>query len=321
MRKGFLAVTAGHFGRASWCAFGILVNLIVLSVAFSLQRWPYFENHPERFVWASLIAFLAMILSPVFGMARKRNQYVLYVALWGATITVVVLIAGYMSFYLYVKHDNDLQTRYQPILALAPVISGLMLAAVGWFIHYQKTAKDARTAAAFKIIMDTRTSSEFLRFQRELRIVYPSGCPIPEGDCIYFSNTTKSEEETKLQLAKETDDARKATLTLEIAKLRAIDAMKYLLNSYEFISQAIRAGDLDDHLLYETISQSVVEIYDRGKVYIDHITAQEPLSLQHLTYQVHVWRQQLKQEEADLLASRSDSPNGPGRSRRRFRRS
>jgi len=83
MQKGFISTTREHFCRYTWTAFAALCILFVLAVVFAIQEWPYFEAHRERFVWAAMIAFLAMIIPPVIRMARHRNKHMLYVAIWG----------------------------------------------------------------------------------------------------------------------------------------------------------------------------------------------------------------------------------------------
>jgi hypothetical protein len=311
MRKGFVKTTVEHFGRYCWASFAVLCLIIVLAVVFASLQWPYFEAHPERFVLAGLIAFMATIVPPVVRMARHRNKHMLLVAVWGVVITGTFLAATYATFFLYVGDSVQLQQKYQPILALGPVISGLMLAAIGWYIHYQKTSKDERTAAAFKILMETRTSSEFLRYQRELRIVFPSGVRVqPSQTHLFPPAAARLEAEKVVQLETETDKSVRAALRADISLLKALDALSYLLNHYEFVAQAIRAGDLDEELLYETVSPWVVDLYERGTVFVEHVQQREPLAFQHLKKLVHSWRQRLRQEEADVLnASGSDSGN------------
>jgi len=71
------------------------------------------------------------------------------------------------------------------------------------------------------------------------------------------------------------------------------------LNYYEFMAVAIELGDLEESIVYETMSPHVVGLYNRAYACIEYVRGRdggEPLAFEHLEILVGRWEKALKSE-------------------------
>lgn len=285
-----------------------------------LVSWAYMRGDPVvidyKATWYSIVVILyfGALVPPLARMIKERHTYVLFVAMWGLISLAVFLTWFYLMFFALAPTDATGITRWERILNLPPVIAAAVGAGIGWYVHYQMNAKLHRTANSFSLAMQTRTNSEFVARVKALKATYPDLTP---KEPKYFSKDSRQAlEARRLALkysASITLDEQKDFATDEM-KVEGIDSVRYLLNFYEFMAFAIRAGDLDESLLYETISPAVVGIYDGSKAYREAVNgrSEDALAFQHLhdlvsgyedsvdgkSIRVSGWRERLELEKA-----------------------
>src|SRR5699024_9695123 len=143
------------------------------------------------------------------------------------------------------------------ILNLLPVLVAIWAAGLGWLIHYRLTSKAHRTNHAFAMVMQMRTSVEFLERNELVSRHLPHSTGIPEEYDKYFKHTAIREIYKAAAWDPEKVDK------LELEKAQAVAALKYVLNYYEFFAAGVKAGDLDEGLLLDTVSQIVIGMYER----------------------------------------------------------
>ena len=90
--------------------------------------------------------------------------------------------------------------------------------------------------------------------------------------------------------------------TRDLAKVEAAEGLKYLLNFYEFMALGTHVGDLDETLLYETISPSVVGWYTRSELHCKHVrsTPTDKLAYEHLDKLVNGYKVKIGGKEMEI---------------------
>jgi Domain of unknown function (DUF4760) len=294
---------------------GITLICLIVLVAFLAARGEAIYTD-YRAIWClvCLALYFIAIVPPVKRMTDRRHELLFYVATWGIVSLVLVLVAFYAIYFVL----TGSQTQWDRVLNLPPVFAAVFGTAIGWYVHQQLSAKLHRTSNSFNLVMQTRTSAEFLKHTRSLYAVYPPPREFPAEDNKYFQTQKRTEVDRigrELASKANPDDAKKLTYLNDLAKVEAVEGLKYLLNFYEFMALGVHMGDLDETLLYETISPSVVGWYDRSKTYCDQIRAKNgnKLAYQHLhklvdgyttkegdhDVPVEGWRKRLELEKAN----------------------
>jgi Domain of unknown function (DUF4760) len=285
--KNLLAVTWRY--ATPWDRlWGIgVIFLVLLGSIFWLKQDPLLLNY--RAVWCIAITLLyfAAIVPPVKRMARRKHELLVYVAVWGIISLILWLASFYATFFFLVVNTD----KWDKILNLPPVFAAIIGAGIGWYVHQELSAKFHRTSNSFNLVMQTRTSAEFIRYTRDLYAYY-SKCETLPDEVVKCDLPAKRIElgqrkrELEANPQEEMFSQKKLAYLNDLAMLEAIEGLRYLLNFYEFMSFAIHAGDLDENLLYETVSPSVVRWYNRSKDYQSHVTTNDQgnkLAYQHLT--------------------------------------
>jgi hypothetical protein len=222
-------------------------------------------------------------------MADRRDELLLYVAIWGIISLTAFIIAFYVVFFVATGASSATETSWDRVLNFPPVIAAVVGAGLGWYVHQQLSAKFHRTGNSFALVIQMRTSSEFISHTKKLAAVYSIFDPFPSTDCEYALRNNKRVELDQLRRTisahpEKHDATAKLKCLNELAKIEAIEGLKYLLNFYEFMAFAIQAADLDETLLYETISPHVVGWYNQTKVLREALSERpgDKLAFQHL---------------------------------------
>jgi Domain of unknown function (DUF4760) len=288
----------------------ILVLVIVVAI-LAVRQDPIFVNSKAAWCIVGMIIYAAAIIPPVKRMTDRRHELLFYVTAWGILSLILILVAFYTVYFIVVP-DSESQ-QWDRILNLPPVFAAVFGTAIGWYVHQQLSAKLHRTSNSFALVMQTRTSTEFLKHTRSLYAAYPPPTEFQTEDAKYFETSKRIEIDRigrELAVALNPDLTKKGAYLRDLAKVEAVEGLRYLLNFYEFMAFGIHAGDLDETLLYETVSPSVVGWYTRSQTYCDKIraTAANKLAYQHLHRLVEGYKTKVgnKEEEIDGWKKRLD---------------
>lgn len=318
--QGLLETTWKYATRVD-CAFGFfLIIALVLATVFGIEHHPILLDHLVAWCVGTVAIYFIAIIPPVKRMAARRHELVTYVAVWGIVSLTVFVVAFYFVYFAVTDGKEPDGATWDRLLNFPPVIAAVVGAAIGWYVHQQMQAKFHRTTNSFNLVMQTRTNSEFINHFRKFASVYPSTREVPPEHSPYFLPSKRGE----IDEIGEKVEHDGASITKEQALeywtglryVEAIEGLKYLLNFYEFLALGIKLGDLDDSLLYETISPSVVGLYERSKAYRMDVRkrASDKLAFQHLeclvcgyteaigrrTVNIEGWAKRLEREKADL---------------------
>ncbi|QGW65917.1 DUF4760 domain-containing protein [Lysobacter soli] len=212
----------------------------------------------------AIAAYLALAIyfwPCLLAAAHKDHRHLLTVVIWSF---VLVILGIATSFYSFFAIAGDEHVKYDKLLNVVPVFVAIWAAAVGWLIHFKLTSKAHRTNNAFAIIMETRKSSEFLKRAELVSRHFPPGTrTIPKEYHEYFDPGS---------LKKLLDDkaAGRPVADADLEKAEAIASLKYILNYYEFMAVGIRVGDLDETLVFDTISNHVVKLFERSTAFVNY---------------------------------------------------
>jgi len=249
--------------------------------------------------WLAIAAYVSLCIffvRPLVNAAYAGPRHLLTVCLWSFLLVILGIFLSFFAFYSIFGNDT---TSYDKVLNVVPVFVAIWAAAVGWFVHFRLSTKAHRTNNAFAIIMETRKSAEYLKRYELVAKHFPAGGgPIPDSYKPFFPTRTLSE------LMKRSAEGEEVS-PVDIERAEAINALKYVLNYFEFMAVGIRAGDLDEDLVYDTISSTVVGLYERAGPLLDYYNAAgpgggaQPLACTDLTRLATSWRARLNQQIAD----------------------
>lgn len=287
----------GHMRRREHIAFAVLVALVLVGVGLDLSDQPLYERFKGFGLIVAALLFFYSTVPPTLRCAAAGVKSVWSVC--GASVVhlIVFLVVFYTAFFWIA--DSLPETVPAPsdkLLNFPPMVAALWAAGMGWYVHFQASAKNHRTTNSFNLLMQTRTSSVFLERARTVQLTFPHGSNVAVADKSLFESSVLS------MLAQAATgggaDAADAEKRLELAT--AADALKYLLNYYEFMAVGIEAKDLDENLLYDTISVTVTSMYHRAEPFITHLrkdaTPKQPLAFDSLEALVKRWDARLRDE-------------------------
>ncbi|MBB6572555.1 DUF4760 domain-containing protein [Xanthomonas arboricola] len=290
-----------HLRTTEMAALGTVAGIGLICVGLDWCNYIPYELYKGWLIAvAGAVVLYAMVPALVrCGMAGGAKS-VWSVVRASLALLLFTLISFYSSYYLIsgsiTMGSVSLSDKY---LNFPPAIAALWTAGMGWYIHFQATSKNHRTNNSFNLLMQTRTSSEFLRRALDVQKVYPFGCNILEVDEEHFS--PENLKNLALQAANSLVVENVAVVpppTLLEAKVLAIEGMKYLLNYYEFMAVGIEANDLEENMLFKTIGGTVCSVRDRADLYIQHMRKNgQPLCFAALDRLVTRWKQRLEDEK------------------------
>lgn len=239
-----------------WAWGALIVAGVILVILFTNGSVPT----PIK-GWLALACHicLCIFLAPcVIRAANDDHRHLLTVILWSFVAVILGIVALYFAFFAIAGAEY---AKYDKLLNVVTVFVAIWGAGVGWLVHFKLTSKAHRTNNAFAIIMETRKSSEFLKRGELVSKHFPPGSKtIPEAYRKYFSPSAVARAMHDHEITTE-----------EKEKAEATHALKYVLNYYEFMAVGIRAGDLDENLIYETIHPSVCAVFDRSKLFVEYL--------------------------------------------------
>lgn len=288
----------------------VLAIAVVVGVVLGITEHSTYLNNRALFLFALLCAWLALFLPPTVRAAKGGYGAVRPVCVLSLIHLLVVLFV-FVSWYFSLAGTSASQSAPQSaaaidrLLNIPPVIVAVWAATMGWYVHHQATAKNSRTANAFNVVMQTRTASEFRAAANIFQLVFPGSVQVEATDREFFPS------DAVLKLKRHLRDVRAANgsadekrIALEkVTRARAIVALKYLLNYYEFIAAGIRANDLDEEIIYQTLSETMVSLVNRSQNYVAYVHRKvdgldQPLAFEHLIDLSARWSKRLAVERA-----------------------
>lgn len=282
-----------------WTLF-ILLLLFVFGVGMDVSDQPLYERVKAWALALWALIFLCLLIPAGLRCAEKGIKSVWSVVGLSVFVLAVVLLVFYTCYFWVVSASNQDGVGFDKLLNFPPMLAALWAAGVGWYITFQAAAKNHRTTNSFNLLMQTRTNREFLDRAKLVQLTYPHGSDVPVEDEHLFASASLKELTARAEEQKADGNDVAPELQDLLCRSQAADALKYLLNYYEFMAVGIEAKDLEENLLYETIGVTVVSVYGRGKPFIDYIRGpqkgNQPLAFCALNKLVERWEKRLKTE-------------------------
>lgn len=152
-----------------------------------------------------------------------------------------LIIATFVLGFIYIVRWQGQNNFDYAVLGI--VVSTLTII-LGWLIHASLAARHQRRQHTLNVLLQTRMSTEYQSQARNLRCFYPPSSVIPQEVVeAYYENklSSKKDEQKKLN----------------------VDAAVYFLNFYEFLAIGIRHGDLDEDVLFDSLSFIAKGLYNK----------------------------------------------------------
>lgn len=276
-------------------AAGIIVAATPMAMSTAMTKTTYG-------LYTSIATFLFVVgfARPVIRMAREGYPSILSVCVT-VTIVFVLFLAGfYWSYFLIV---GTLAAGGQPtskLLDLPTPMLAVWAAGLGWYVTFQLGRRNQRTSHAVALVLGTRTNAEFQKNAVRCRRWFPDAASLKDVDTWLFGIDAVKSAREKL----DKDD--KSTVTA-LNHAHGIQALKYMLNYYEFVAVGIAAGEFDEEMVYEAIGEHLIRLYERGARVRDWLRdpdgGKEPLAWCHLDTLVSRWRPLRQADYAVIIAN------------------
>jgi hypothetical protein len=163
------------------------------------------------------------------------------------------------------------------------VLAGVEAAVWGWVVTSYMTLRNSIKQHTINTLLQSRISATYME----------------HANCInkeFFPPTTLTYDQVPLEYF------------FDEKNFPTIKSVAYLLNYFEFLSAAIRHGDLDEKMLRSTLGGILGRFYERMMLFIKHQRGEEegkkvanPRQLEHFTWLYKRWK--LMKAEEDELAS------------------
>jgi hypothetical protein len=293
-----------HVKKSQVFSLGAIAIFALIGIGMDLSDHPGYEKFKG---WGLVIVGISLVVCCVPTIIRcaaggYRNIWT--VAASSIFILAVSLIIFYTSYYWITGTDpagNPLSEKSDKILSFPPLISAIILAGIGWYIHFQASAKNARTTNSFQLVMQTRTSKEFLDRASRAQIAYPFGAVAPKEHAKYIEAAVFADLRKKHAESSDADPGGKKKIEEELKIADNVDAIKYLLNFYEFMAVGVEFKDLEEWIIYDTLGVTVTSMYRRSEPFVSHIrnhaATPQKLAFSNLEKLVVRWELLLKREK------------------------
>lgn len=278
-----------------WSWVALLFSVVIAAIALSN---PALSRPETGMLWIASYASLCVFFSrQLIAAACNGHKHLLTVCFWSFVLVLLLVILSYYSFYAFIPTDDA--GHYEKFLNIVPVFVAIWAAALGWFVHFRLSTKAHRTNNAFQICMEIRKSGEYLKRSELVSLHFPSGTvDIPKEYHEHFPISSLSKAK-----ALQPPDAG------QVEMAEALQALRYQLNYFEFMAVGIKAGDLDEDLLYNSISVQVVKLFERSHQLIAYLNSDAPagagqtLAFCELRALVGRWNPRLKADIAAYTAA------------------
>ncbi len=258
----------------------------------------YTPNGEAGVAWASF-GFLVLFIGPtVISAGKLGHKHVPTVCFWVTTLLLAFIVTVYYWYFRWVPAVPTL--AHDRVLNIVPVMAAVVAASLGWYVHFQFSSKSQKTNNAFSMVMEMRKSAEFLRRYENVVRHFPVGIgDIPPEYHQFFASGSLKRIYDAAALANGTPNP------IEIERAQAIADLKYVLNYYEFIAAGVKANDLDEDMLIDTVSEIVVGLFNRARSLITFIRSPAPqgqgqiLAYTCLTTLVGNWEKKIADELAE----------------------
>jgi len=160
--------------------------------------------------------------------------------------------------------------------ARAPVYAvGILLAAVTFLLSQDLQARQSRKQHTIKILFETRLSEEFRKFLDDRRIYFGPEKPV----------------DLALYIAAGSLDPPDGMTGAEHENLkRSANAVKSLLNYYDFLALGINRHDLDREMMYRSVRGIMCGLVQSLAPIVEHEQGRNPRAWAELTALYNDWR-------------------------------
>jgi hypothetical protein len=225
--------------------FGAVFALLVVAL-WGAER--YLETAAPLRPLADAVWFMTLTLALVLLVATSLEEpeelHRIPLVLWvGFTLVLGTALAYWV---------------YNPVNPTATVATAAaVLGTIGWLVQRDSSMYLNRKQHTLNILLQTRQSEAFNKHRTNTLARYPHKVTIPATDIPELMRAREIATSYGLGEGKET-------------KFPVIESIIFMANFYEFLAASIRAKDLDENLLYDTLGDIAVSYYEKVQPVIAH---------------------------------------------------
>ncbi|MEM0989227.1 MAG: DUF4760 domain-containing protein [Pseudomonadota bacterium] len=158
----------------------------------------------------------------------------------------------------------------------AATLTALFFAVFSFFFRSVEAERQSRKQHTIKILFDTRLSSEFRQHLEHRRVHFKEGAEIDATRYHAFLIAARDSEITEEEA---------------LARRKSAEAVRSLLNYYEFIALGIATGDLDEDMLRGSLRGIMCRLVkDAHQVVRSYWTPDDRRTYEHLAALYERWR-------------------------------
>lgn len=223
-----------------------------------------------------IITHFTLILNNINGQPNVQYYLLKQALLWGTVLMTAYAVPR--ALYINVKSnfkDTDkkdsllyvfcialsliiifssvivLHFRETLIVTITPVVT-VYSVCLGWWIQYMTSSRGSRRSHTLNTILTTRTNEVYQKNLKSYESLVPLGFYLDQELCrCYIQDNKKENSLLNTKAGKEKDLYEK------------IKSCLYILNYFEFISQGIESGDLDEELIKKCFGSYFKNIDER----------------------------------------------------------
>jgi len=181
--------------------------------------------------------------------------FLLWLVILVSTIFVVWEMTGYIYFF-YVEPPNLIKAHWAVLL-------GVLAAVTGWIITSWINTRNSIKQHTINTLLSSRLSTEYMKNAREVNSTF-------FGPKFTLYPLTAEEVATRPKHLK-------------------LSELNYVLNYLEFISAAVKHGDLDEKLMRLTLRGMLCNFYEVAWEYIRAAQVGNPKSYENLNWLYRYW--------------------------------
>ncbi|MEO0944948.1 MAG: DUF4760 domain-containing protein [Pseudomonadota bacterium] len=208
-------------------------------------------------------------MRPAFFIYIAMHRLVTALAVYAAPLLSIILIGLIALSWVFPGFWPGFDDR------IAATLAALLFAVFSFFFRSIQQEEQSRKQHTIKILFDTRLSSEFRQYLEHRKHHFAEGSVI---DPARFTEYLAARRTVDLS----DDDAN--------SRRKSAEAVRSLLNYYEFIALGIKSGDLDEPMLKGMVRGMTCRLVADAHLVIRDYRADNARTFEHLTALYANWK-------------------------------
>ena len=259
----------------------VTLSIILLSELNALEKAFYLE-HLATLCILNTVGYFIGCVTPIYAASKNKVKMSIPLTVYSFGVVQFTALAGR---YLY---SLDVYSEKSPDVDLY-IVNFFMVAAIviGWFVYSQNSLNSERKQHTVNVLNSSRMSSTYQEQVNLATDKYNADHKkISREDVELFIKWKKGQVTL---LSENNEDA--------LETIKAIKAVIYLLNFYEFVAAGIESGDLDEDYLYATVPSIAINLVTYSQELINEYQNKDKMTWKLICNRCAIWEDKLEKEK------------------------